>query len=146
VDDNDSRISALEVTTGFVSVPPQAFRNEDTVNDCSWSTSAISRYGHYVSGGSDACDAVAGIQLPHGATLTSLTCYLYDNDMTVGTAVFGRLHRHDFSDTLSTVFSTPETVDSTSVQVLSDTTLNTAGVEVIDNQNYTYHLSTLVKH
>lgn len=141
VDDNDSRISALETETGFISVSPQAFRNEDAASDCRWNTIANVRYGYYESGGDNGCDAVAAIQLPHGATVTSLTCYLYDNSLIVGSSLFGRLHRNNFSDTMSTVFSTPEGVNGTDVQIVSDTTVNTAGTEVIDNQNYTYHLS-----
>ncbi len=141
VDDNDSRISALETATGFASLSAQAFYNEDNIDDCRWHANAISSYGYYESGGDSGCRAVAGIQLPHGVTVTSLTCYLYDNNLLNGSSVFGRLHRSDFSGTQATVFSTPQAINSEDVQVLSDTTVNTAGTEIIDNQNYAYRLS-----
>ncbi|VAW51062.1 hypothetical protein MNBD_GAMMA05-940 [hydrothermal vent metagenome] len=139
VDDNDSRLNALE--TGYISVSSHAFRNEDDVADCRWNTIVTGLYGYYESGGVAICDAVAGIQLPHKAVLTSLTCYLYDNDLSAGTAVFGRLQRTNLSDALQTVITTPETLNSTDVQALTATTITTAGADVVDNQNYTYRLA-----
>ncbi|HFD32316.1 MAG TPA: hypothetical protein ENJ28_06380 [Gammaproteobacteria bacterium] len=139
VDDNNNRLNELE--TGYVSISSHAFRNENDVDDCRWTIRATGIYGYYQTGSDATCDAVAGIQLPHNATLTSLTCNLYDNELTVGTAVFGRLQRTNLSNTLQTVITTPETVNSTDAQALTDTTIFTAGAEVVDNQNYTYRLA-----
>ena len=139
MDDSDSRISALEAEAGFISVSPQAFRNEDAVGDCGWNTTANVRYGYFEIGGDHDCNLVAAIQLPHNAMITSLTCYLYDNG--AATQIFGRLYRNNFIDSLDIILSTPPTEDSMSVQALSDTTSNISAGDVIDNQNYAYHIA-----
>jgi len=136
IDDNDSRINTP--IGGFVSVSSQAFRNERS-DDCIWGATTFGSYGFYDSGSPTNCDPVAGIQLPHNASITSLTCRLYDN--TLSNNMQARLYRMDLSTgSFSAIYTTPSTTESADIQILSDSTATSPGDEIVDNENYTYSL------
>jgi hypothetical protein len=137
IDDNDSRINTP--SGGFITVSSQAFRNEITGIGCEWGANSPGTYGFYTTNSISNCDAVAGIQLPHNATMASLTCHLFDNSLTDD--LRARLYRINLSSgIINTVFSTAASTDSASNQALSDTTTAIVGGEIIDNENYAYSL------
>lgn len=131
-----SAVNALE--TGFASVSAHAFHNK-TQSACNWTANPGEGKGHYASGSPTGCDPVAGIQLPHNATIKSLTCILFDSF--IGGGISATLYRnHLDSGVTTTIFSTPLSIDNAlSAQTVSDTTA--AGTDVIDNQQYVYHLA-----
>ncbi len=138
IDDNDSKINTP--SDGFVSVSAQAFRNEQTIDTCRWRSAQI-QYGFFSNTStSTACDAVAGIQLPHNASITSFNCYLYDTS--VANSVNARLYRQNIDGSASElIFETPITEGNAVItQALSDTTPANPGDEVVDNQNYAYSI------
>jgi len=140
IDDNDSKINAP--SGGFVSVSPQAFQNEDVFADpatCLW-TLFNTDFGYYSSSStSPLCDAVAGIQLPHNASITSFNCYFRDGSIANSTRA--RLYRHNIGGFSELIFETPFTEgNGATTQALSDTTPVNPGDEVVDNQNYAYSI------
>jgi len=133
--------AALTANVGSVSVAAHAFRDEgnpDVSGDfCVWQSSVTSGYGYYRSGSRTDCDPAAGVQLPDGATVTSLSCTVYDNYANYDVTLL--LQRVDLSTgTRQVIFATPDSSDNASIQVLEDTMVETAGYEVIDNAAYAY--------
>ncbi len=138
IDDNDSRISTP--SGGFVSVSAQAFRNEWTVDACRW-YSQQGFYGFFSgTSTSSTCDAVAGIQLPHNASITSFNCYLWDTS--VANSINAKLYRQNIDGSASEIiFETPLTEGNASnIQAVSDAIPANPGDEVVDNQNYAYSI------
>lgn len=138
IDDNDSRINTP--SGGFVSVSPQAFRNELMIPECRWySQQAFFGIFSNTSTSTD-CDAVAGIQLPHNASITSFNCYFRDTSLDY--SINARLYRKNIDgSTDEIIFETPLTEgNSATTQALSDTTPANPGDEVVDNQNYSYSI------
>jgi len=135
---NDASIIALQ--TGSVSVSPHSFQSEESDGTCNWRTLFSTSNGYYVTGSAINCDPVAGIQLPDGVALNSLTCTF--NDSAAPFRASARLYRNslDASGT-SIVFDTADTTN-TGVEMLIDSTA-TADTEIVDNSTYTYHLTLL---
>jgi hypothetical protein len=85
------------------------------------------------------CDLVAPIALPDRARLVSLTCSLYDAE--AANAIEAHLVRVDLATgAIASVFVTPGTVDSGSIQVLSDTT-PAPGTGTVDNARFAYYVA-----
>lgn len=141
----EGAVNALE--NGTVAVAGHAFDDEGQQVDpgtCrlqKTNTSYVYFAAHAgATGGS--CDAVAGIQLPDGATLTNMNCYLYDNDGT-NDGIEARLRRVDVATgTSDNVFDTSITADSTNIQVMNDAA-PAAGTSLVNNGAYTYYLATV---
>lgn len=142
------RVSDLENPGAYViSIGHSAFKDAGspsssaTHGDCLF-TGAFANYIYpepVATATNDACFASAGIQLPHGTTLTRLECTFFDNSSANNMNV--HLNRTHLGTGVNTsVLRTAPTVDSTSVQTQNDTTLNTAGSDVIDNSTYAYNL------
>lgn len=150
VNDNDNRITAIEsqVSSGAASVAAHGFRDEqqgyNAGASCVWRTHETTAYGYYnlVPAGSSSgltCDAVAGIQLPDKVDVTAINCTVYDNS--AQNTITGFLHRVNLTTgARETMYQTAASVDSTNIQILSDTTINTTGAETIDNSTYAYWL------
>lgn len=160
VNDNDSRISALE--TGVVSISYKSFTGENSTAEqataivpdaatvdnvqatCIYFKIVTSNYGFFLpvdtatAAGAD-CDLVAGIQLPHGVALSSFSCTVYD-DYSGGnlTGILGRVKLA--TGGTETVYTTPASVNSTTVQRLSVTTPEIVGANVVDNSEYAYYI------
>lgn len=86
------------------------------------------------------CNSVAPVQLPDGATLTGLSCGLYDNDTTGG---WSRVDLFRVSHSLATqglIFRTPATADYTNIQTVTDITLENPAYAVVDNANHSYYM------
>lgn len=144
----ENAVDALE--TGAISVSAHAFDDEGQQLDpatCRLQKTGTSSYAFFAAhpgATGSACDAVAGIELPHGATLTNLTCHFYDNDGT-GNGIQGRLRRVGFATgTSDIVLDTSVTTDSAAgVQVVSDAS-PAAGMDVVDNNAYTYSIAAIL--
>ncbi len=95
-------------------------------------------YGGYFNTSSTftSCDAVVGVALPHGATVTSMTCLLYNNDPATPTNPGVFLMRNNITSetTLAYVIAGG---DSGLTQTITDSTIN---YDVVDNANYAYFL------
>ena len=91
-----------------------------------------SSYYYDVSTTNSNCDAFAPLHLPDGATITDLSCSVFDN--TASTSISASIiTRGPFP--VSTGFATPGTTDSTSDQTISDT-----GTHVVDNGSRGYFI------
>ncbi len=127
--------------TLYYSVPSAAFRLENTsVCDLAMISGNV-----YTTGGNPVTVAYlnAPVNLPQGATVTSVVFYVVDNDGTYNLQA-GQLFRNDASTSTSygnivTMASTPLPA-STNSTLIQATTTNTISSPVIDNQNYTYYL------
>lgn len=136
VDDNDSRLTNLE--SGAVTVHSLDFKLTGG-SSCTQFNDYTAM--HFPSGNN--CTALTSIALPHNRKLTSLSCYVYDNSGN-SLAIYAWLQRSTTSGntmTVSTIFVTPTSINSTSNQNISDNTLGSPSYEVIDNTNYSYHLA-----
>jgi hypothetical protein len=126
--------------THYYSVPGAAF---DLESSAACDKSMISG-NIYTVGGSAVTVAyfIAPVNLPDGATVTSVTYYVADNDGTYNTQA-GQLWRNDAStfSSYGNVFMMASTAatsgTNTNIQAISTSTVSNA---VIDNQNYTYYL------
>jgi hypothetical protein len=163
VDDNDGRVTtnasgitangaaitslkSANSAVGTATISPAAFINQNTLsaqeNQCQWAHAQNYSYFREIAGATSAsCDPFASIQLPHGKTLAELVCSVYDNSG-VNTNAFQidlrRVSMHDGARTI--LYTTPSTIDSTSVQRVSDNTIATGINRTIDNSAYVYEL------
>lgn len=144
----ENAVDALE--TGAISVSAHAFDDEGveiSASACRLQKNTIvtQPYAYFTAhaGAAAGCDAVAGIQLPHGATVTNLTCHLYDNDGT-NQGIEARLRQVSYATGQAiSVLNTPATMDSAAgVQAVSDAS-PTVGTEVVDNNAYAYHIAAI---
>lgn len=81
--------------------------------------------------------AHAPVVLPQGATVTSMTAYLYDNDNTANIYVNLRRRASTGGGPAENMAAVTSSLDSTSVVPYPDFTIDYAGV---DNDAYTYFL------
>jgi len=120
--------AATQAGTGYISVPAASFQpypnGYDYVND---------GMQIYMNAGSGYF--VAPLQLPHGATVTKITFYFYDEDPILDNYVFIVLFRNIFyySDQLVSIVSTDVGLDS-----VSETTIS---YSIIDNSQYSYFIT-----
>ena len=138
VDDNDSRLNALE--SGTLSFSLYGLIDSIDGNTCQLQRS-LSGYVYYNVGSGATCNAFMPVNLPQGRSLTGLSCTVFDNDPTGTNDVdFAALRRTSLTTGLSgAVFQTANSIDSTNIQQISDATPS-AGTAVIDNSNYAYSL------
>ncbi len=162
VDDNDARLTAAEGTvtdhetrltavesqvkeTGAVSVTAHAFSDygnntDDGALPCHWIRSV--NYGFFRNTGTSACTATAPVALPHGATVTAVSCRLYDNEGSTAYIYPVSLVRSSLtSDTVGSVFSTSFTTTSTGSQIMAASLSGSATLALVDNTSYAYYLS-----
>lgn len=143
----------LTSAAGFISVAPHAFTSENTtatqISDCVLVKNEGAAYSFFLATGtntSSACDANAGVQLPHGATLTSMSCKVFDNagQPTPGLHMTAALRRINISAAASAlvniIFTTSSSIDSASEQIIIDTS-PTIGYQVVDNSTYAYYVT-----
>jgi len=148
IDDNDSRISNME--TGFVSISPAAFQSSN-LSGCEWQVVSTKNYGNFKTGSPSGCDLIANVQLPHNASITTVTCYFYDGSD--AESINGlRFTRHNLTDSdpqanSENIYVTAGTNGYTSAspyfQGQSDSVPTNVGDEVVDNQTYVYQLRVL---
>lgn len=138
VDDNDSRISAIE--TGSISINLTGLIDDDDDDTCSLRRN-INGYSYYNTGSGLNCAAYMPVALPQGRTLVNMSCTVFDNDGNAGSNVDGiDLRRSSLSAGVSqAVFIGPASVESTSVQQLV-VNAPVSGRAVIYNNAYTYYI------
>jgi len=109
INTNSDAIVELKNPTGAVSVSAHAFRTETTGDStCQWKTNLGIAYGSLVSGNLNACRVVAGIQIPDGVTMTSLSCNV--NDATDAAEMRAYMYQHNNSSAIANeIFATPLT-------------------------------------
>jgi hypothetical protein len=136
---NDYKYSTAK--THYYAVPAAAFELENS----SVCDRAMIGGNIYTTGGSIATVAyfVAPVHLPDGATVTSVTYYVVDNDGTYNLQN-GQLYRNDGSTSTSygnqITMATIPTPASTNSSLIQTSTTSTITTPVIDNQNYMYWL------
>ena len=87
------------------------------------------------------CSGVTSVSLPQGATLTGLSCLMYNTDTSGGTSsVYLMAASATTGGSASIVYRTSQTVYSTAMQTVTDTTIDTPGLETVDNNQYAYSL------
>ena len=134
-----SEVQEFRAPTREVSVAAPAFSDDTGDENCRVGKGPYA----YVRADEDAadvdCDLVAPVPLPDRARLSSLTCSLYDAE--AANAIEAHLLRVDLANGATTsVFVTPGTVDSGSIQVLSDATA-TPGTDRVDNARFAYYVA-----
>lgn len=135
----NTRLNNLENPSGAVSVAGLAFTDESGGAAGCQTERNTEVYFRFAGAGGN-CDAMAPIQLPQGDTVTSLSCTILDNNAAGAAQIAVQLRRIAFSNGVaSTIFTTPNSVDSVSVAQYADATA-TAGTAVIDNNTYSYAL------
>ncbi len=89
------------------------------------------------------CDAVAGIQLPHGATLSQLDCTVYDNSPNNSLKAHLKRVSSDGSQDglIEDVYITGTSTDGVVPQTISSTVVSVVGADVVDNSTYSYFLT-----
>jgi len=123
----------------YYSIPPSAFVSKRIyiaqggdfwTEYGSISSSALKYDGYYSKG------FVAPVQLPDGATITSISFYLIDNSSTenLTCSLRRRLHQGD-------IYLNMCSLATASTPGLITLTTNSIGFAVIDNQNYNYTIS-----
>jgi hypothetical protein len=137
--ESESQTPEFRAPTREVSVAAAAFADDTGDENCRVARGIYA----YVRADEDAadidCDLVAPVSLPDRTRLSSLTCSLYDAE--VANAMEAHLVRVDLTTgDLTSVFVTPGTVDSGSIQVLSDTTA-TPGTDQVDNARFAYYVA-----
>lgn len=159
VNDNDARLSSGAASISYKSftveaqsqnqvtaVVPNGTTVTNTQAQCVYLKSNGTSYGYFLNvatATNASCDLNAGVQVPHGVTLTGFSCTVFDNDTTSGSNINFNLSRVNMvSGIRNTVYSSvTSSVDSTLVQVLSDTNgPDTANANIIDNSLYTYSI------
>jgi hypothetical protein len=139
-------LNALENPEGAASISGVAFRNEnsDTDQETQCQLKHTSTYSYYraVAGADSAsCDAFADIRLPHGRTLTGLSCTVYDDTGTSGIRIKFNLIRVSLSEeTDSKLFETPRSTGVDQREQLSDTTIDNPANGIVDNKAFTYKI------
>lgn len=122
-----------------ISVAAAAFDNDNGAASCRVAKAHFAYVLPDPGAAAEDCDLIAPVALPDAKTLTSLTCTLYDQSPL--NTMQGHLVRVDLvTGALSTVFTTAGTVDSGSLQQLTDTT-PFVGTAVVDNGRYAYYLT-----
>ncbi len=122
----------LKRASGTVSISPASFRA--TMSNGCESRAGPTFYWDTSSTATD-CTAGAGVSLPDGATLTGLSCWVFDNDAS-GHNWFSLSGGFD-GVTHTVIYQTPLSVDSASRQQLSVTT---TGFPTVTNSTYSYTL------
>jgi len=165
VNDNDSRISAL--STGAVSISYKSFAVEGQLEQqvtavvpdsstvshsqafCIYdkTNGGVGNYGYFrltstTSNDSQSCDLTAGIQLPHGVTLSALSCSVHDNfSASTLHALSAQLRRVNLKTRAhNTIYTTSESVDSTGIQILEANAPDLIGSNIVDNTTYAYYI------
>lgn len=144
INDNDSRITALEATpapvTSYVSIPAHGMR--PYTSGCSWLTQPGATFGEFDGATTTSyCEVVAAVNVLHGATLESLSCTVFDNDGDPSglRASLRRVPVDGSTNTPSPIFSTNQSIDSVEVSTLTDNVASES-LTLVDNQNYAYFL------
>ncbi len=144
VDDNHDRITALEaqvVETGTVSVPPASFIDYSNIGLCN-----LRRAFSYVyyQNANDDCITGAGVSLPHGATITSVGCLLYDNEDEPNIALTALIRATVQGSAPTSEFlyvNSADTSDNGSPMFYNiPYNSSIVGGELVDNANYTYSI------
>jgi len=145
INTNSDAIVELKNPTGAVSVSAHAFRTETTGDStCQWKTNLGTAYGSLVSGNLNACRVVAGIQIPDGVTMTSLSCNV--NDATDAAEMRAYMYQHNNSSAIANeIFATPLTGKTATdgrrnIVANSPSDLNYA---IVDNAENAYSLGIL---
>ena len=142
---HEVRLDRLE-SSAYVSVDSAAFDSENVSelqsNTCIFNKNYGAGSAYFINhsgAASSSCDAVAGLQLPHGKTLRSLSCYVRDN--TMNTSLNAYLYRTALVNGFSQrIFVTNRSSDGPSIQRIFDT--SAAGTTaVVDNSQYSYRLA-----
>ncbi|VAW97280.1 hypothetical protein MNBD_GAMMA23-1810 [hydrothermal vent metagenome] len=138
VDDNDSRLSAIEA--GSVSFNLTGLMDYVDDDSCSLIRD-FSGYSYYNTGSGATCNAYMPVSLPHGRTLVNISCTVFDNDANALNNIDAVYLRRSslVTGTAGTIFTTPGSVDSASLQQLVDNSPGT-GTAVVDNTAYSYYL------
>jgi hypothetical protein len=144
VDDNHDRITELEnqvAETGAVSVPPLAFSYEpnDGLGGCNFQRIMTYAFFHNATGN---CTAGAPVSLPHNATITGVSCLLYDNQAgpSISQIVLQRISlTSGDSDGLYFMFN--PTTDSISPALYPAVDNGIPGGSLVDNTAYVYYIT-----
>lgn len=120
---------------GYADFRPHSFASDD----CRYDVPAEGNGGYLAADGPGVvCCAVAGVQLPDGATVTSIFFYLRDSSADDVTISLRRKRIDD--ESTSTVLGTSTTSgSSTGVRLFGDVSIVDG---LVDNRNYTYFVAT----
>lgn len=138
---HDARLTSIEV--GVISIPPAAF--VENSNGCDYTIETSRNYGYIKSGAPGNCQLIAPVYLPHGRSMTGLTCYLRDNEAPSDFDI--SLRQHDMTEvdpvagSVGVYSLTTNFHQDSSVIMRTDTIIDgSPSDDVIDNNTYHYQL------
>jgi hypothetical protein len=144
VDDNDERITDLEsqvAEIGAVSVPPLAFTYEpnDGLGGCTFQRIMTYAFFNNATGN---CNAGAPVTLPHNATITGVSCLLYDNQAapSISQIVLQRISLTS-GDSDGLYFKFNSTTDSASPVLYGTVDNGIPDGSLVDNTEYVYYIT-----
>ena len=132
-------IAEPDKAKGAVSVPGAAFSDDTGDPDCRVGRAAYAYFLADPDATDRDCDLVAGIQLPDGADLTSMSCALFDASTAGGMEAY-LLRVELATGEPEYVFVTAGTVDSGIVQLVADGGAE-EGTARVDNGKFAYYLA-----
>ena len=125
---------------GAVSVDSTAFRYGQPYSDaCRYSARRGFAYFSSASTAS-ACDARAPVQLPHGVTVTELSCTVRDNDATAGSSIVVSLIRNNIGLLIESEFVLFTTSASLDLPGLQHIVGSTTPLGVVNNEQSSFYL------
>lgn len=117
---------------GYIMIAPGSFHTDSGGGDF-----YIDLFNRYVTQGSGTVNLYAPVQLPHGARVTRLIYYCYDNTAHYTYADLTRSSPADYGARFDNIYLVISAGDSGN-QTLVDDTPVAAGAEVVDNSRYSY--------
>ena len=121
---------------GFIMISPFDFKPLYYHEDDAWSYEFSGHWGVFNPSETDQSWLVAGVTLPHNATITKLTIYYKDSDTTKD--FFIGLNRSYIVGDVFSVATLQTSGEATAFRTLSTTEITD---RVVDNQNNSYFLS-----
>lgn len=117
---------------GYIMLGPGSFHA-----DAGGDNYSIDFLNRYISQGSGIVDLYAPVQLPHGARITKLIYYTFDDTAFYTYAFLVRSSPADYGTLYDFVYDA-WSVGSSGNQTIVETTPTTADAEVVDNSRYSY--------
>ena len=138
----DGAVTGTKLASGFVSVPAPSFdpHKKDGQNACNYyKRNGAFSFRRSSSDTNAFCDAVAGIQIPDGVTLSRMDCGVNNTD-TVNTVNVQLIRSNIFTGIDEVIFET-NISDNSGLQTLADPSPIIIGNRhIVDNSSYAYRI------
>lgn len=124
---------------GYIMISPSSF-HADTSSASNYSIDIFNRYLEY--DGSTSVNLYAPVQLPHGAKITKITYYCYNDTIYQNYATLLRSSPADYGTEFDSIFFASAASTSENQTIIADTPL--PDTNVVDNSRYSYGVHVLL--